>query len=359
MKEKMQGVKLLVLNYAVFITLIVTIELLGQFGYWILRGRFLYETSPDIVFEEHPYLSGMPKKNFQYINSEGKTVTTDENGFRITRKNDYEKDAVNIICLGGSTTFGTWTTDQDSWPYKLQTKLGAGYNVFNLGVPGYTTLEGMIQLITLVPELDPDIVIIYEGWNDIRNYHIEPKSPDYYWHGMSQKINLEFGGRILFDNFFIGKFSRKLGRMLTPTTAFEDTEGVACNDAYVDSLYRRNLRTMKSLCNNLKAKMIFIPQVLNIDSLKNAPGIYAWTPNIQNKNMPMMMRKFNSLMQEEIQKDSNIIVIENIQSKYQWNRQHFADFGHFNEVGGDFFSNVVLVAIRDLEEREFSSSKSD
>lgn len=352
MKIKLQNIKLLVVNYSVFLTLLITLELVGQVGYRILKGRFLYEPPPMLVFKEHPYLSGMAKQNFRYVNRQGLTVTTDQRGFRITRKNDYEKNAINIICLGGSTTFGTLTTDEDSWPYKLQEKLGAGYNVFNMGVPGYTTLEAMIQLITFVPELNPNIIIFYEGWNDIRNYHVEPKSPDYYWHGMSQKTNLEFGNRTLWDNFFITKFSTHIGRILNPSlSSLSNAEVFTSNDPYVDSLYVRNLRTMKSLGNHLKAKMIFIPQVLNVDSLSKATGAYRWTPHIQNKQMPLMMERFNTLMQNTIQRDANTVVIENIQNKYKWTPQHFIDFGHFNKTGGDFFVEIVEKEIKDLEAR--------
>lgn len=358
--KKMQGVKLLVVNYAVFITMIITFELVGQVGYRIFKGRFLYETPPNILFEEHPYLSGIPKKNFRYVNTKGLTVTTDQHGFRITRKNDYEKNAINLICLGGSTTFGTLVTDENSWPYKLQDRLGTGYNVFNLGVPGYTTLEAMIQLATFVPELNPHIIIIYEGWNDIRNYHVKPQSPDYYAHGMSQKSNLEFGSRNLWDNFFITKVATRIERIFNPTSGIlSNAEVFPSNDPYVDALYIRNLRTIKSLCDHLKAKMIFIPQVLNLDSLSKTSGTYAWTPHIENKQMPIMMERFNILMQEAIEADTNTVVIENIQKKYNWTPQHFVDFGHFNDEGGDFFTEIIETEINDLDVRRNAQRKSN
>lgn len=359
MKDKIRVLKLIVVNYSVFLTLLVTVELVGQISYRIFKGRFLYETPPNVVFEDHPYLSGIPKKNFRYVNAKGLAVTTEQHGFRITRKNDYEENAINIICLGGSSTFGTRVGDEESWPYKLQENLGNGYNVFNMGVPGYTSLEAIIQLVTLVPELNPHVIIIYEGWNDIRNYHVKPRSPDYYWHGMSQKINLEFGNRTLWDNFFITKLAIHIGRVFHPVSgSSSNAEVFSSNDSYVDSIYVRNLRTIKSLCDNLKAKMIFIPQVLNLDSLSKATGSYAWTPHIENKQMPILMERFNSLMGKAIQTDQNTIVIENIQKKYQWSPEHFADFGHFNKSGGDLFSEIIKTELDDLEVHADAPGKS-
>ena len=47
--------------------------------------------------------------------------------------------------------------------------------------------------------------------------------------------------------------------------------------------------------------MIFIPQVLNVDSLSKASGTYAWTPHIENKQLPRMMEGFNALIEKTIQ----------------------------------------------------------
>ncbi len=352
MKGKMQIAKLLVVNYAVFVTLLITIELIGQLGYWIFRGRFLYETPPNQIFKEHPYLSGISKKEFHYVNSSGLSITTDRYGFRKTRTTAYEKDAINVICLGGSTTFGTFVTDENSWPFMLQEKLGKNYNVYNLGVPGYSTLEGIIQLITFVPELDPHIIIIYEGWNDIRNYHIKPHSPDYYWHGMSQKTNLEFGARDTWDNFFISKVAKKLGQTIKGFGRLNDTKAFTTNDPYIDSLYVKNLRTMKLLCDNLNSKMIFIPQVLNFDSLKNSTRSNSWTPTINNNQMPMLMENFNALMRKAISSGAQTIVIDDILRKQKWTKEYFADYGHFNEAGGELFSQIILESIKALEAQD-------
>ena len=360
MKIKLPGLKLLAVNYAVFLTLLVTVELIGQIGYRVFKGRFLFEMPSQLVFKEHPFLSGIAKENFHAVGKSGSTITTGKRGFRITRKNDYQQNAINVVCLGGSTTFGTLTTDEDSWPYKLQTKLGSVYNVYNMGVPGYTTLEALIQLLTFVPELDPDVIIVYEGWNDIRNYHVEPKSPDYYWHGMTQKTNLEFGNRTLWDNFFITKLAMRMGRILNPPSSnLIDAKTFTRNDPYVDSLYVRNLKTIKLLCDRLNAKTIFIPQVLNVDLLSKTGGTYSWTPHIENKQMPVMMQAFNVLMEKAIREDGNTIVIDNIQQKYKWTPAHFADFGHFNKAGGDLFTDILKKALEELKLQHPSHSSAE
>ncbi|MFQ5766857.1 MAG: GDSL-type esterase/lipase family protein, partial [Acidobacteriota bacterium] len=76
---------------------------------------------------------------------------------------------LRIIALGDSSTYGVNT--RNPWPLRLERLLaaetGSGrIQVLNLGVPGYTAFQGRRVLETRGARLDPDLVIIYFGWND-------------------------------------------------------------------------------------------------------------------------------------------------------------------------------------------------
>ena len=83
---------------------------------------------------------------------------------------------LRIICLGGSTTWGTGaTSDQATWPAVLEQQLNASLQaggafdkveIINAGVSGYTIMESFINLKMRILPLDPDLVIIYHGIND-------------------------------------------------------------------------------------------------------------------------------------------------------------------------------------------------
>ncbi len=53
-------------------------------------------------------------------------------------------------------------------PYSelLQQRLGPGWEVLNAAVPGYTTFQGLTWLRTQLLDLEPDLVVVYFGWND-------------------------------------------------------------------------------------------------------------------------------------------------------------------------------------------------
>ena len=83
------------------------------------------------------------------------------------------RDVYRIVALGGSTTFGLFL---DSWqltyPYKLEQHLRSDYGysqveVINAGVPQYSTWESAVNMLLRIPDLEPDMVIIYHGINDV------------------------------------------------------------------------------------------------------------------------------------------------------------------------------------------------
>ena len=167
---------------------------------------------------------------------------------------------------------------------------------------------------------------------------------------MSQKTNLEFGNKNFWTIFFIPKMVQNIWSMFRrPSYELENADVFTTNDPYVDSLYVRNMRTIKLLGENLNAKMVFIPQVMNIDSLSRSTTTYAWTPHIQNNQMPKMMEDFNLLIQKAVKPDKNTLVLNNILHNPRWTAQDFADYGHFTKKGGDIFSKIVLSSIEELE----------
>lgn len=82
--------------------------------------------------------------------------------------------AIRIFCLGGSSTYGVGASSNlFTWPAQLQLALArsnptAVIEVVNAGVPGYTSFESLIELELRGVDLSPDIVVVYQGFNDLR-----------------------------------------------------------------------------------------------------------------------------------------------------------------------------------------------
>ena len=83
-----------------------------------------------------------------------------------------------IVCLGGSTTYTSEVNDyRKSYPYLLEEYLHEqGYSnvtVVNAGAGSWSSWESLINFELRVLDLDPDMIIVYHGINDI--------SPRFVW----------------------------------------------------------------------------------------------------------------------------------------------------------------------------------
>jgi len=128
-----------------------------------------------LEFGDWPFYQMLPDQHFQ-------TININSHGFRghefsaIKPENTYR-----IFVVGGSTIFGTGTTsDSASIPGFLQEKFDneqfpKNIEVINAGISALFsgTEVGLIKQQIL--DFDPDLLIIYDGWNDItkkyKNYY--------------------------------------------------------------------------------------------------------------------------------------------------------------------------------------------
>lgn len=84
------------------------------------------------------------------------------------------KDVTRIVMLGGSTTFGWYALgDNGSMPTYLQKRIDQNKNlgkieVINGGLPSAGSLFET-KFLREIQKLQPDIVIVYDGYNDITN----------------------------------------------------------------------------------------------------------------------------------------------------------------------------------------------
>jgi len=91
-----------------------------------------------------------------------------------------------VFVLGGSAVFDQSVSDDaisvgNSWPNRAQTLLedrGFEVEVINAGTPSHSTTDAVGRLGTEIWLYEPDIVILYNAWNDIKNFHAYGISPE-------------------------------------------------------------------------------------------------------------------------------------------------------------------------------------
>lgn len=106
--------------------------------------------------------------------SRQKTVNSD--GFFSTPEIAREKPpgTLRIAFLGGSSTAGTvpYLADEKTWPWQVVERLraampGREIDFLNAALPGYSTFESYGRLWSRIRFYDPDVVVVYHGWNDL------------------------------------------------------------------------------------------------------------------------------------------------------------------------------------------------
>lgn len=158
---------------------IAILELFGSLYYYFgfsTEERELLETVIGMKRSEAPVRRYRPHPYFNYTcNPNYRTPDNirpyNSRGFRRPEWGGKKEGGIRIIALGGSTTYGMYSKDgSDVWPAllekKLQARWGPGIEVFNLGVPAYTTHEIIGVTAMLLPTLSPDIVLVHVGANE-------------------------------------------------------------------------------------------------------------------------------------------------------------------------------------------------
>ena len=147
-------------------------------------------------------------------NVSGKHITTNDYGMRsqwnlkemIQRaKNNHAQGKRNIVMLGGSVAFGYGATNNEQTISSLLgDKLRSdGYEIFNLAQGGYTSFMDLFSLASIGLYLEPDIIIIMEGYADTYHLAYESIGGELAWGPFSQseqKIDPEFAFGLHFQN---------------------------------------------------------------------------------------------------------------------------------------------------------------
>lgn len=126
----------------------------------------------------HPFLpyAGRPNAMYDIQNDDGsgEQIVYNSYGFRAHEfpKAKRPEDFI-VLCFGESSTYGYKTaTNALTWPERLEQRLQQRYpqrrvRVFNLGLDMASSAFSIVNLALVGVHLEPDLVIVYHGFNEI------------------------------------------------------------------------------------------------------------------------------------------------------------------------------------------------
>jgi lysophospholipase L1-like esterase len=308
-------------------------------------------------FQWHPLLQAVPIPSLGITSSTGLKVQHTSQGTRGKDPVGTLDGRTVVATVGGSTTYDVGAGEGDTWSDRLAEALDQGSNkgryfVVNHGVPGYTTVEHLIQTAFYQTKFGkpPRCAIYYVGWNDLRNAHIANLDPAYAdFHLPSQIDSLKVrrvGGshvtisplltlvmRFISDNFDTARYFADPYRQ-APVTG---------DDAKLEALYQSNIRAISAINRQRGVVTIWVGQLLNRAWL-TGEGRYGWLPLVRDRDLWPLQQKFNAILEQTARQLGDIYVAVPAETFVD---ADFVDHGHFSRQGARRFADYLAPAVRE------------
>lgn len=299
------------------------------------------------LFEPHPYMVGMPRKGAKVTIGQH-TYTNNSQGYRGPEVGTKQPGTVRVAVVGASTSYGVGVNDDQTWPHYLDSLLGPGYEVLNTGVPGHTSVEHIMFAATLLPDLQPDVVLVHSGLNDIRCLNIQGVKADYTdFHAPSFAGSLGFCYRnglpdVATVQVLISALER-LGwypmcdfhRMAQPVMETGNTRALA--------LFDRNMHTLAAVCEQTRARLVFVPQVVVKEKIAGNQ-LWWWMPYVTDDELVAGIDSTNAIMHRVATAGGHVYT--DIIAPARFSAADFGDPTHLNASGNLRFAQMLAGYVR-------------
>lgn len=206
----------------------------------------------------------------------GTTVKVNSDGFVGAELEPRTPELWRIVAVGDSNTFGGGD-DVNTYPAKLEQLLEQRvsgplprYEVVNAGIEGLNSSEALARLRSKVLPLQPDVVTIYIGWNDLMKFDPTGQDANNELAGVSRSL----------DRLWLVKGMRKLLFFyLRPYTDPPATGAESRTGRFRDfspSFYIDNLREMVRLVRESGARPLImtlatsVREDMDVEDLRSA-----------------------------------------------------------------------------------------
>ena len=316
-----------------------------------ITTRLLPPNASDPVrFAWHPLLQVVPIPALDLVTAGGVKLHHTSQGTRgrePTARQLAERTIVAVV--GGSSTYDVGVSDGETWADRLQQALGDRFLVINHGVPGYSTVEHVVQTAFYQDKFGkrPRCAVYYVGWNDIRNAHIDNLDPAYAdFHLPSQVDTLQVrrlgGGNMTFSPLLT--LLARLVSALVDTVQYSWTLSGTIkpgSDPAVEADFERNVRTISAINRERGVRTLWVGQLLNRARLQG-DGQYGWLPYVRDKDVWPLQARFNEILARTAQALGDPLIAAPIEA---FGAADFSDQGHFSAQGAARFAGYIAPVV--------------
>ena len=228
--------------------------------------------------------------------------------------------------------------------------LGADrFAVINHGVPGYSTVENVIQtaFYERTHGVSPRCAVYFVGWNDIRNSHVRNLDPGYAdFHLPVQIDNLD--ARRLRQSYvsfspllMVARYLLVLG--VDTARPIDRPSGLtsAAPDPRLEEIFVRNVRTISAINRQRGITTLWVGQVMDHRRML-AGERWGWVPFLRPEDMSPLVLRLNGLLKHEAEALGDVYVDI---APEDFTSDDFMDHGHFVPAGSLKFAARLAPAV--------------
>ena len=333
----------------------------SEFIFNILNNKFFNKKlkfdknfrKDDIYFTSHPYLPFEMKKNmpltnkvkadyknyefdyyFPSLSSNNLGFANGTDGSRAV-KIPKERDIFRINCLGGSTT-GNYLEYKNavySYPLLLEQLIKNSFGnkkieVNNFGQGGYNSSEVLINFLFKVLHTNPDMIILYLGYNDIRPYLTKNFKNDY----SHSRQNIDLSNLGFFLNNYLPNINLNFYKYLLQKLSIRNSLLDVVSKGELDinqnpekglQVFKNNLENIITICKSKNITLILSSFCKNENKVDKE--------NFVGQKFLEIVNQENKIIKElSIKYSCDFVDNENLIEK---NDENFVDSIHFSHLG--------------------------
>ncbi|MEJ2190690.1 MAG: SGNH/GDSL hydrolase family protein [Acidobacteriota bacterium] len=256
---------------------------------------------------------------------------------------------LRVLCAGGSTTFDSLADrNETTWPWRLEEELrarGIAVEVWNAGIPTWTTLENTIALLARDVDLKPDLLVLMQGFNDLQPACHHPYDPTYE-HGHAGRMLSALGFELekpgLLDRSVALERLRALVGRSRPHAEADDAGTLATAASEIGlATYRRNLRTLIAVARAHGIEVVLVTQPLRpspVETSRDRRFLSEWL-GLEADAVEGELAKVNRILLEVAAQEGTMAV--DAVGEVSWQREDFWDPVHFATAGSDKFARLL------------------
>jgi len=268
-----------------------------------------------------------------------------------------------IVMLGGSSLFDMYAKEGRDWPHLVESRLRArGYanvEVINAATPGHATFDLLGRLYSEVWMFEPDYLLIYESWNDIK--YFRNLNPEHTLLRLQRPAATNGDGRLVANPFiyYSGRLDRLFSRsqfyvrlrdrFLQWRVGTPRVEGIVTSSALDNSYgdygprqFAMNLHLLVAAARHVSATPILMTQARLITPANTPAEREKIAYEFVNLSHEALLRAFSDCDRAifTVAKADNVLVLD-LAAQFSGKPELFEDHTHTTAAGSDALAHAT------------------